>query len=764
MDEKPFRNPALTIEARVADLLSRMTIAEKVGQVNQRMFGWNATERAADGKAFQLTDAFREEVARWDGMGALYGLFRADPWSGRDLRTGVDAGQSAQAAEEVQRWVAENTRLGVPVLFVEEVPHGHQAIDGTILPVNLAVGSSWDPDAYEEAAARMATEVRARGAHIALVSALDLLADPRWGRSEECFGEDPHLAAAMTRALVRGMQGDRTETGQFAEDKLAVVLKHFAGQGAAIGGLNAHAAPIGPRELREIHLPAAKAGIRAGAAGVMAAYNEIDGVPCAGNADLLTGILREDWGFDGIVMADGGGIDRLAMMTGDLHAAAVLALEAGIDLSLWDRSYTELDSAYENGLIDESLLDRAVARVLRLKFRLGLFDRPYTTPAATTQPPQRDVSRKLAERSLVLLRNEKALLPLAKTTNRIAVIGPHADGLVHQIGDYTAEQRPGTGATVLNGVTAAAAHDGVVRYEQGSGLTSPIQGGIEAAQQLAAASDVVVLVLGGSSARQPTTRFADNGAAIVDQNVDMTCGEGVDLANLTLPPAQLELARALAATGTPVATVLIQGRPHALADLPDHTGAILCAWYPGTEGGTAIARALFGDVNPGGRLPVSIPANAAVLPVAYNAKAHSHTTYVDVRERVSYPFGFGLSYTTFGYSAAELDRNEISADDLRNGATANIKLTITNTGTVSGSEVVQLYTRRTASSVWPRERELKAFQRVDLAPNESEELTFALGLHELGWWLPDLRFGVEPSKQRITIPGAPGDPLELTIS
>lgn len=762
MTDEAYRNPASPIDARVSDLLARMTIAEKVGQVNQRMFGWNATEPTAGG-GFRLTGDFRAEVERWDGMGALYGLFRADPWSGRDLTTGISAEESARVAETVQRWVRENTRLGIPVLLVEEVPHGHQAIDGTILPVNLAVGSSWDPGAYEQAAARMAAEVRARGAHVALVSALDMLVDPRWGRSEECFGEDPHLAAALTRALVRGMQGD--DPDRIGPDKLAVVLKHFAGQGAAIGGLNAHAAPIGQRELREIHLPAAEAGIRAGAAGVMAAYNEIDGVPCAGNAVLLTGILREEWGFDGIVMADGGGIDRLTMMTGDLRAAAVLALNAGIDLSLWDRAYTELESAYEEGLIDVGLLDRAVARVLRLKFRLGLFDQPFAGAQAADapRPPQREVSRRLAERSLVLLRNENSLLPLAKTTPRIAVIGPHTDGLVHQIGDYTAEQHPGSGVTVLGGIARAAGEGTLVRHEPGCGLTGAVPGGVEAARRLAADSDVVVLVLGGSSARRPTTRFAANGAAIVDENVDMTCGEGVDLADLTLPRAQLELARAVAGTGTPVAAVLVQGRPHALADLPDLADAILCAWYPGTEGGAAIAGALFGDVNPGGRLPVSVPVSAAVLPVAYNAKAHSHTTYVDVRERVRYPFGFGLGYTTFEYGPAELSRHQVGADELRDGAAVDVRVWIRNTGTVSGSEVVQLYTRRTASSVWPRERELKGFRRVDLDPGQRAEVVFPLGIGELGWWLPSRRFGVEPSRHLLTIAGAPGEAHELTV-
>ncbi|HKT06153.1 MAG TPA: glycoside hydrolase family 3 N-terminal domain-containing protein, partial [Rugosimonospora sp.] len=708
----------------------------------------------------RLTGAFRDEVARWGGIGALYGLFRADAWSGRDLETGIPAADSAAAARAVQEYVRDNTRLGIPVLLVEEAPHGHQAIDGTVLPVNLAVGAGFDPDLYRAAAGCVAAELRARGAHVALVSALDVLVDPRWGRAEECFGEDPHLAAVLTDALVRGAQGEPAE--RIPGDRVAVVLKHFAAQGAATGGLNAHAAPIGPRELHEIHLPAARAGVRAGAAGVMAAYNEIDGVPCAGNRWLLTDLLRGGWGFTGVVLADGLGVDRLARLTGDLPGAAALALTAGVDLSLWDTAYTELATAVSAGLVGARLVDRAAARVLRLKFRLGLFDEP---PAAATTPAGgRDLPVRLAEQGLVLLANAGPVLPLSRRLARIAVLGPNADDVDSQTGDYTAPRRPRTGVSVLAGIRAA--HPGaLVRYGRGSGLTRADPHELAAAVVLAADSDVAVLVLGGSSARRPDTTFAGNGAALGTGWAEMTGGEGVDVAEVTLPPAQLELARAVAATGTPTVAVLIQGRPHALADLPELCPAILCAWYPGPDGGTAVARALFGEVNPGGRLPVSIPRCSAVLPVVYNAREHGNPTYRDVPERVAFGFGAGTGYTTVEYRDLRVSPDEIPAARLRQGDTVAVRVRLANTGTVAGDEVVQVYTRRLVTRVWPRTRELKGFRRVALAPGEEAEVVLHLGAAELGVWTPSLAFDVEPGRQLVMLQGDPPPvpPCELTV-
>jgi beta-glucosidase len=732
MAGEPFRDPRLPIAARVADLLGRMSVTEKVGQLNQRMFGWHAYTSTPDGYA--LTDAFFAEVTRWGGMGALYGLQRADAWSGRDLDTGVPAARGAALADAVQRWVREHTRWGIPVLLVEEVPHGHQAIDGTVLPVNLAVGATWDPAGLRQAASLVAAEVRARGAHVALVSGLDIVVDPRWGRAEECFGEDPYLAAALVDAVVRGMQGEPSH-GYLPAGKVAVVLKHFAGQGAAAGGRNAYPTPIGPRELREIHLPAAAAGVRAGAAGVMAAYTTIDGVPCAGNRELLTGILREQWGFTGVVMADGHAIDRMAIMTGDLRGAAALALTAGVDLSLWDTAFTHLESALAGGLVSQRALDRAVARVLRLKFRLGLFDRPAagTVRDGGQAASARAASVRLARRSLVLLKNHDRLLPLSRTA-RIAVIGPNADDLASQLGDYTAPQRPGTGVSVLAGMGGAGAG-----YERGCGLTTPEPGGLDRARKLAGESDVAILVLGGSSDRTP-------GAA-------MTAGEEVDLADMTLPATQRELVRAVAGTGTPVVAVLIQGRPHALAEVGELCQAVLCAWYPGPGGGTAIATVLFGDRAPGGRLPVSIPRSSGVLPVAYHAPRSLHGGYLDAPDPAEYRFGFGLGYASVACEAVALSAAELTVAALRAGAAVEVRVWLRNPDPIEADEVVQVYTRRMAASVWPRERMLKGFQRVSLAPGGRAEVVIRLGRDELGAWLPGLRFDVEPGRQLVMVAG-----------
>lgn len=405
-----YRNPTAPIEARVRDLLGRMTLREKVGQLNQRMYGWNAYRRTPSG--FELTEALHVETERFAGLGALYGLLRADAWSGVDHATGADAADSAALADLVQRHVVDNSRLGIPALFVEEVPHGHMALDGTVFPVNLAVGATWNPQLYEQAAAHAAAELRSRGGHLALVSALDIARDPRWGRTEECFGEDPYLASRLTEALVRGMQGDPGDL--FAPDKAPVVLKHFAGQGATIGGRNSAESELGPRELHEIHLPAARAGVRAGAAAVMAAYNEVDGMPCSGNRALLHDLLRQRWGFEGLVMADGLAVDRLARITGGKVSAGALALNAGVDLSLWDEGFTHLEEAVERGLVSEQTLDAAVARVLRLKFRLGLFEQPYTASPLPLPSVGRDLSTALARAAVTLLHNNSGVLPIPR--------------------------------------------------------------------------------------------------------------------------------------------------------------------------------------------------------------------------------------------------------------------------------------------------------------------------------------------------------------
>lgn len=705
-----YRDPTAPVETRVRDLLSRMTLREKAGQLNQRMYGWDAYRRTPDG-GFGLTEALYAETDRFEGLGALYGLQRADAWSGVDHTNGPGAQDGAALAELVQRHVVERSRLGIPALFVEEVPHGHMALDGTSLPVNLAVGATWDPGLCERAAAHAAAELRARGGHVALVSALDIARDPRWGRTEECFGEDPYLAARLTEAVVRGIQGE--PAAYFAADKAPVVLKHFAGQGATVGGRNSAESELGPRELHEIHLPAARAGVRAGAAAVMAAYNEVDGLPCAGNRALLTGLLRERWGFEGLVMADGLAVDRLARITGDTMSAGALALDAGVDLSLWDVGFTQLAEAVERGLVAEEVLDSAVARVLRLKFRLGLFDQEAETGAGTTRFPSngREVSTLVARAAVTLLHDDGGVLPVSAAVSRLAVLGPQSATAAHQLGDYTAPQRPGTAVSVLDGLRRLAPPGLDIRHAPGCALTGDDLSAVPAAVAAAAASDLAVLVLGGSSARTPDTEFDANGAARTVVS-EMTCGEGVDLAGLRLGKAQNALLEAVVATGTPTVVVLIQGRPHVVA--ATGAAALLTAWYPGPWGGDAIAEVLLGLAEPVGRLPVSVPRSAAQLPVHYNHKDTEYGGYADEDAEPLYSFGHGLSYTSFAYGRPQLSGHAVEVD-------------ITNTGRRAGRSVAQLYLRRLRTPVWPRTLELCGFQAVDLAPGETRTVTFPLG-------------------------------------
>lgn len=751
-----YRDPSAPIERRVEDLLGRMSLQEKVGQLNQRMFGWHAYRKAD--KGFELTEAFKMEVAAGNGMGALYGLFRADPWSKVTYENGITAADSAKVANRIQRYVKEHTRLGIPVLLSEECPHGHQALDGTLTPTNIGIGATWNPRLAKEAYEQVAAEIRARGAQLGLISTLDLLRDPRWGRSEECFGEDPYLAKQFTTAAVEGLQGSQAEE-LLRPDKVAAVLKHFCGQGSGEGGLNAHPASIGEREMREIHLPGMKAGVEAGAMGCMAAYNEIDGIPCHANRKLLTDILREEWRFEGIVMADGTAIDRLLALTGDYESAAAAALVAGVDLSLWDKAFSTLEQAVLHGKVDISFIDRAVRRVLRLKFKLGLFENPFTDERAAAtivgNESARRLNLQLARECVVLLKNENKLLPLSADLRQIAVIGPNADALYNQLGDYTAVQRPGSGTTVLEGIrrTAGAIK---VAYAKGCGIRGDSREGFEEAIDIAKQSDIAVLVMGGSSARNFAIPFDINGAAIVkdDNPSDMDCGEGVDLSSLQLGGVQPELISEIAATGTPVVLVLIQGRPHSISESVDKCSAVLTAWYPGPEGGQAIGEILFGAVNPSGKLAVTIPYSSMNLPVYYNRKDLGHEPrYADCKKLALYPFGYGLSYTTFSYANLRAVRPEITVAELNAGAGFEITVDVENTGEKAGAEVVQLYVKDLEASVTRRVKELKGFRKVWLEPGEKRKLSFRLTKEELGLWNPAMSYIVEPGQVKVTVGG-----------
>ena len=734
-----------TTSERVADLLSKMTLKEKMGQLNQKMYGWQAYKKTADGK-YELTESFKKEVEFGAGMGALYGLFRADPWSEVNFDNGISDVDSPHVANLIQKYIKENTRLGIPVFLSEECPHGHQALGSVMYPTNLGMGATFNPALQEKVSCNVSKELSLKGAHLGLVSTLDILRDPRWGRSEECFGEDPYLASCMTTSVTRGLNTHTT-----------AVLKHYAAQGQPNGGHNAGAVPIGERELREIFLPAMKSGAAAGAKAVMAAYNDIDGIPCHANHHLLTEILRDEFKFDGFVMADGQALDHLVRLTGDREASAQLALHAGVDLSLWDNVYTKIEDGVNSGKIDIALVDRAVSRILKLKFELGLFDdekRYVPETVSFDYASWREDSLQAARESLVLLKNENNLLPLSKDKKKIAVIGPNADALYNQLGDYTSPQAVGSGYTLLDGIKAVFSDCEVVYHKGCSLLDKDIHtefSSIREACELAKSADVVILALGGASSRDFDMTFMGNGA-VTSTGGNMDCGENIDVANLNLGGCQQNLAFSLSDANPNLITVLIQGRPYAISPILPYTPAVLCAWYPGALGGLAIAQTLAGENNPSGKLPVSIPRSSMGLPAYYNGRlTGAPVDYLDLKGTALFPFGYGLSYSRFRYDALHLPVDHLSLSEISAGRTFDVTITLTNTSAVTGQEVVQLYLFDEQSTIVTRRTQLKAFQKVTLAPNETKTVTLSLDLDALSVWDATLTFRPEVGSLKLMV-------------
>lgn len=753
--------------------VAHLSLTTRIGQVNQRLKGWEAV-RWVDG-APRVTDVLRREVDRWGGLGAIYGVLRADPWSAVRWGNGIPPERSAEAYAAVQDHVSTYGD-GLPVLFVEEAPHGLMALGGTTLPVNLALGAGMDAELTEELGAAVAAEARARGTHVALVSGLDVLRDPRWGRAEECFSEDPALAATLVAATVRGMQGTASAADPIDSTHVAVVAKHLAAQGAGIGGRNGSGAPIGRRELGEIHLRPAHAAARAGVAGFMAAYNDIDGVPCSANEELLTGTIRDQWGWDGVVMADGTAIDRLRDSSPDPAFAAALALRAGVDLSLWDEAFTHLGTAIERGLVAEAVLDRAVDRVLALKRRLGLFG-----GAVTGAPVGRDVVALVdrAARQSVVLVDDGGLLPLRDGVT-VAVVGPNADDLDAQLGDYTPPRPdPDPGASTVRSALVERFGAGHVRYARGSDLrgASADPSALDEVRAASAGADVVVAVLGGSSRRTYDDEFADNGA--VDGPArDTTNGEGVDLASVALPEAQLAVVRAAREAGAPVVGVVIDGRPRALTALRALVDALVVVPFPGPGGGAAIVAALC-DGTASGRLPASFPAADGVWPVAHDERTETARGYVDAEVGQVLRFGTGqvgagqvggaqdgVVLRLVDPGPASAGAPSVPAAALVDGAGVHLAVEVTNPRASTVDLSVPLYGRRHQPGVRPRRRQLLAVRRATVAAGATVAVPFDLGLDALGSWASG-----EPVAEPVVVsvwctpePNPPADALTVRVT
>ena len=735
-------NESLPIEQRANELLKEMTLEEKIGQLNQRLMGFRVYEKKDN--QIILKKELKDEVEKYSGIGALYGLFRADPWSGRNYENGITSELVCKTYNQIQKYVIEHSRLRIPVLMSSESPHGHQALDGYLLPVNLAAGATFHPEVWEEACRVCGQQMKEAGIHLALVSMLDVLRDPRWGRSEECFSEDPFLCGVMAHAAVSGI----TSAG------IMTVAKHMAAQGECTGGVNGSAARIGEHELREIHYPVVQEAIKSGVAGLMAAYNEIDGVYCHANKALLTELLRNENKFSGIVMADGMAIDQLDRMTGDNVLSAALALNSGVDMGLWDEGFGKLAEAFRRGLISEEIIDQAVLRVLTLKFKSGLFEHPYLGEGEPkkylyTEYPQ---SLNVARESIILLENKNKILPLKEErVGKIAVIGPNANEIYNQLGDYTPEVRTETCRTVYQGICETFQNSEVM-VAQGCFLrkkgTKEMQ---SEALEHAEKADVTILVLGSSSNRFGEVKFQENGAAVVTDRISMDCGEGMDCADLHLPEVQLELFYQLRKKAKKLITVVICGRPLILKEICQESDAVLLGFYPGPMGGIAFAEVMSGKVNPSGRLPVSLPERNGQLPVYYNHKSSYHAmNYVDCKRKAFFDFGYGLDYSDYNYSEVKLSKNIITLEQLEQDG-IKVMFEVENTGDMKGYSVPQIYVRDLQASITRRVRELKGFKKVELDVGEKKELEIILDRNKFALYDVNMNYVVEPGDFQIIL-------------
>jgi beta-glucosidase len=767
-DEPPaeviYRDPSQPVDARVEDLLSRMTLEEKVAQ----MIGiWQNKAEIQDNEGNFSADAASEnyphglgQISRpYDRQGVEAGTTAAGANAGARNRDGRETVDYINAA---QRWAIEETRLGVPLLFHEESLHGYVAPNATSFPQSIALASTWDRDLIEDIFGVAAYEMRLRGVHTTLAPVVDVARDPRWGRIEETYGEDPYLVSEMGLSAVRGYQG---ETLPLGDDNVFVTLKHMTGHGQPENGINIGPAQVSERELRTIFFPPFERLVEElPVMQIMASYNEIDGLPSHVNDWLLRDVLREEWGYDGLVVSDYFAIRETITrhrMFDNIDDAAVRALQAGIDVELpHGDAFLRLPELVEEGRISEGQIDEAVRRILRLKFLSGVWEDPYADAEEAVAETATDeaiaLARTAAQRAMVLLENRDGTLPLdAPDIGTLAVIGTHA--VDTPIGGYS--DQPRHVVSVLEGFQNAAGEDFEVVYSEGVRLTESrvwaqdqvnlvdpavnarlIEEAVAAAQD----ADVILMVL-GENEQLSREAWADNHLG--------------DRADLQLVGQQLDLAREIFALGKPTIVLLLNGRPLAVNYLAENADALIEGWYLGQETGNAVADVVLGHVSPGGHLPVSIPREVGQLPVFYNHKPSARRGYLFDSTEPLYPFGYGLSYTTFEMSAPRLVNDTIAA-----GETAIAEVDITNTGDVAGDDVVQLYLRDDNAMVTRPVLELAGFERVTLAPGESRTVTFEITPRAMALWNLDMEREVEPGTFTISAGHSSADLRSATLT
>lgn len=728
-----YKDPKISTEERVDDLLSRMTLDEKLSQM-----GMIKLDQAGEGM----------EV----GVGACESPF-------------IGAEEVVRLSIKAKRFFRDSTRLGIPPIQIAECLHGFLSHGSTVFPQAIAQGSTWNPSLIKEMASVIALEASSAGVDQALSPLFDIIRDPRYGRVEECYGEDAYLVGEIGSAFVCGMQGDPDQTKErIADNKLMCTAKHFAAYSAPVAGINLGPTSIGERELRTSHLPAFQKAVQdANIYSVMPSYNEMDGIAAHESKFLLKQVLRDEWGFQGYVFSDYGAIDMLHSFhktASDRKDAAMKSVIAGVDLDNTRISYLSLKERVQSGELPEAVIDTCVKRILRVKFKAGLFEKSYPDPKVTKRvignKEHKELAQRVAEESVILLKNEASLLPLdRKSLKSIAVLGPNADQV--QYGDYSYTKDNASGMTVLQGIKELAGKDISVKYAKGCSISGMSKDGFAEAVDAAKASDVVIFVMGETSSTLSGIGWGDESTnKTEDPN---TCGEGFDVTNIDPYGVQRELLQEIYRLGKPIVLVMVHGRPWSITWEKDNIPAILEAWYPGEKGGTAIARILFGEVNPSGRLSVSVPQSVGHIPVFYNHKPsgrgfyHSPGTtdrpgrdYVFASTDPLFSFGFGLSYTTFEYSDMKVSKNNFGAADI-----VSVSLNVTNTGKREGKEVAQLYFRDIVSSVSVPVKQLIGFEKVLLAPGETKRITFKISPKDLALWDENMQFVTEPGLFEIMV-------------
>jgi beta-glucosidase len=750
----PYRDPKLSVDQRVADLLLRMTLEEKVAQLESawenRTFFKDPQSLMIDDKGAFLAD--RAAVLIKNGLGEF-----SRPSENRGPRA------MAEFTNTVQKWVRENTRLGIPVLFHDECLHGHVAPGGTSYPQAIALGSTWDPDLLHDVFTATAAEARSRGVQQCLAPVLDLARDPRWGRTEETYGEDPYLVSSLGVAAIHGFQGEGPGLDKF---HVMATAKHFAVHGQPEGGTNVAPGNYSERVVREYFLKPFEAAVKqAHVAAVMPSYNELDGIPSHSNRHLLQDVLRQEWGFQGLVTSDYFGPTELRTIhhvVGSQEAAAIMAINAGVDVELpFPGAYPYLVDLVKQGKISEATIDRSVVRVLRAKFLAGLFDDPYVDPTyaekITNSREHQQLALKAAHESIILLKNQNQLLPLARGKyKRIAVIGPNA-GEVH-LGGYS--NQPGRGVSLLQGIKDKVGSSSQVLYALGCKITESdpdwdsdtvVLGDaarnanrIAEAVKVAQTADIIILALGGN---EQTSREAWSPTHQGDRD------------SLDLLGNQDDLVKAILATGKPTVVFLQHGRPNSINYIAENVPAVLEGWYLGQEGGTAMADVLFGDYNPGGKLPITVPRSVGQLPDYYYQKPSAKRDYLGSTVLPLFPFGWGLSYSSFKYGNLRATPDSIGPQ-----GSAKISVEVTNTSSRPGDEVVQLYIRQEVSSVTRPVKELRGFRRVTLQPGETRNVEFMLGPDELSFLNRDMRRVVEPGVFKLMAGGNSVDLISIDFN